>query len=134
MKKSRLSVYLDKDTLDALSAYAHRRGQPLSFVAERAIVAFVDPEQGEAAILKRLSRFERHLQHLERDMQISIESFMVFVWFWMTTNPPLPEPAMNAARAAATERYDAFMDTLGQRLAKGTTAKALFTQSDGHNL
>ena len=43
----------------------------------------------------------------------------VFVRFWLTTNPPLPEQAQAAARAQAGERYDAFVAALGRRLAKG---------------
>ncbi len=43
----------------------------------------------------------------------------VFVRFWLTTNPPLPEPSQAAARAQAGERYDAFVAALGRRLAKG---------------
>lgn len=37
----------------------------------------------------------------------------VFVRFWLTTSPPLPEPAQAAARD------DAFVAALGRRLAKG---------------
>ena len=43
----------------------------------------------------------------------------VFIRHWLTTNPPLPEPAQAAARAQAGERYDAFVAALGRRLAKG---------------
>ena len=43
----------------------------------------------------------------------------VFVRFWVTTTPSLPEPAAQAARAKAGERYDQFVTALGRRLAKG---------------
>lgn len=39
--------------------------------------------------------------------------------FWLATTPALPEPAAQAARAKATERYEAFVAALGRRLAKG---------------
>ena len=42
-----------------------------------------------------------------------------FVRFWLTTTPPLPEPAAVAARAKAGARYDNFVAALGRRLHQG---------------
>lgn len=122
MKKIRLTVYLDPAVYDNLRAYAGSRRQPLSVVAEAAVAAFVDPEQKEAATARRLSRIERQLERLARDTNISVEAFMVYVWLWLGANPPLPEQVAAAAQASATDRYDQFMETLGQRLA-GKTAR-----------
>lgn len=47
----------------------------------------------------------------------------VFVRFWLATTPTLPEPAAQAARAKAAERYDAFVTALGRRLAKGPSLR-----------
>ncbi|MNL83623.1 hypothetical protein D3C87_2113240 [compost metagenome] len=52
-------------------------------------------------------------------MCIAVETLAVFVRFWVTTTPALPEPAAQAARAKANERYEAFITALGRRLAKG---------------
>ena len=38
---------------------------------------------------------------LERDVGISVETLAVFVRFWLTTTPPLPDTAQAAARAKA---------------------------------
>jgi hypothetical protein len=118
MRKSRLSVYLDQPLMDDLSAYAARQKQSLSLVAEAAIAAFVSPDQTADAVLRRLNRMDRLLQKLERDNAISSEALLVFVWNWLLSTPALPEAAQASARASATERYDAFMETLGRRIAK----------------
>lgn len=121
-KKHRLSVYLDPDIMKALAAYAARRDRSLSLVAEAAIASFLSPdaaERQEAATTKRLDQLDRRMTRMERDLGISVEMLAVFVRFWLTTNPPLPEPAQAAARAQAGERYDAFVAALGRRLAKG---------------
>eukprot|EP00456_Euglypha_rotunda_P007493 TRINITY_DN113393_c0_g1_i1.p1 TRINITY_DN113393_c0_g1~~TRINITY_DN113393_c0_g1_i1.p1 ORF type:complete len:106 (+),score=19.69 TRINITY_DN113393_c0_g1_i1:31-318(+) len=68
---------------------------------------------------KRLDQLDRRMSRLERDLVISVEMLAVFVRFWLTTNPTLPEPAQAAARAQAGARYDAFVAALGRRLAKG---------------
>jgi predicted transcriptional regulator len=121
-KKLRLSVYLEPAILKSLAEYAARRDHSLSLVAEAAIASFLSPdaaERQEAATTKRLDQIDRRMMRIERDLGISIEMLAVFVRFWLTTNPPLPEPSQAAARAQAGERYDAFVAALGRRLAKG---------------
>jgi predicted transcriptional regulator len=121
-KKQRLSVYLEPAILKSLAEYAARRDHSLSLVAEAAIASFLSPdaaERQEAATTKRLDQIDRRIMRMERDLGISIEMMAVFVRFWLTTNPPLPEPSQAAARAQAGERYDAFVAALGRRLAKG---------------
>lgn len=119
MKKVRLTVYLDPAIHDRLTAYALGRRQPMSIIAEAAVASFVDPVQQEASQARRLGRIERQIDRLVRDANISIESFALFIWLWLCANPPLPEHAAAVAQASATERYDQFVEKLGQRLAKG---------------
>lgn len=122
LKKQRLSVYLEPEVMKALAAHAARRDQSRSLIAEAAIASFLSPdaaERQEAATTKRLDQLDRRMTRMERDVGISVEMLAVFVRFWLTTNPPLPEPAQAAARAQAGERYDAFVAALGRRLAKG---------------
>ena len=121
-KKQRLSVYLDPPIMEMLADYAARRDHSLSLIAEAAIASFLSPdaaERQEAATAKRLDQIDRRMTRLERDLGISIEMLAVFVRFWLTTNPPLPEPTQAAARAQTRARYDSFVAALGRRLAKG---------------
>ncbi|WP_420971817.1 CopG family transcriptional regulator [Bradyrhizobium sp. B120] len=121
-KKAQMSVYLDPDVMNTLSAYAARREQPLSLIAEAAIASFLSPdadERREAAIGKRLDQVDRRIARLERDVEISVVTMALFVRFSVTTTPPLPEPAAKAARAQAGARYDNFVAALGRRLSRG---------------
>ncbi|UDQ88440.1 CopG family transcriptional regulator [Xanthobacter autotrophicus] len=121
-KKAQITVYLEPDTMALLADYAARRDQPQSLVAEAAIASFLSPdaaERREAAIAKRLDLLDRRMTRMERDVGISVETLAVFIRFWLTTTPALPEPAAQAARAKAGERYEAFVAALGRRLAKG---------------
>lgn len=114
-KKAQISVYLDPEVMKTLSAYAARRAQPMSLIVEAAVASFLSPdgeERREAATSKRLAR-------LERDIGITVETLALFIRFWLTTTPPLPEPAAKAARAQAGARYDNFVAALGRRLAQG---------------
>ena len=123
MKKQRLSVYVDPPVMRALGDYAARRDHSLSLVAEAAIASFLSPdtaERHEAAMARRLDQLDRRMQRLERDVSINIETIALFVRFWLTTTPQLPEPAQAAARAKGAERYDAFLEALGRRLVNGS--------------
>ena len=121
-RKQRLSVYLDPAVMNRLAEHAARRDHSRSLIAEAAIESFLSPdaaERQEAATTKRLDQVDRRMTRLERDIGISVEMLAVFVRFWLATTPTLPEPAAQAARAKAGERYDAFVTALGRRLAKG---------------
>lgn len=125
-KKTKLSAYLDPDVMAMLVDYAARRDQPQSMIAEAAIASFLSPdaaERREAVLAKRLDQLDRRMTRLERDVGIAIETLAVFIRFWLATTPALPEPAAQAARTQASERYEAFVTALGRRLAKGPTLR-----------
>jgi predicted transcriptional regulator len=124
MQKARLSVYLEPETLKALEALADRRGKSKSLVAEAAIGSFVSPdasERQEAAITRRLDQQNRATERLERNLGISIEMMALFVRFWLTTTPAVPEAAQAAAQAKGKERYEGFVEALGRRLSRGVS-------------
>ena len=123
-KKLRLSVYLEPDVHRSLVDFARKHGKSKSLVAEAAIGSFLTPdddERREAVIARRLDRVSRQMERLERDLGISVETLALFIRFWLTTTPSLPEPMQAAARAKGIERYEKFLDALGRRLATGKT-------------
>lgn len=121
-KKAQISVYLDPAIMMMLADHAAHRDLSQSMIAEAAIASFLSPdaaERREAVIVKRLDQLDRRMTRLERDSGIAVETLAVFIKFWLATTPALPEPAAQAARAKAAERYDQFVTALGRRLAKG---------------
>ncbi|GGA43695.1 CopG family transcriptional regulator [Pelagibacterium lentulum] len=121
-KKKKVTAYLDPEVEKALADFAARRDQSQSMIMEAAIASFLSPddaERREAVVARRLDQLDRRMTRLERDLGIAVESLAVFIRFWLTTTPALPEPAAQAARAKAGERYEAFIAALGRRLAQG---------------
>jgi hypothetical protein len=121
-KKTKVSVYLDPNIMTMLVDHAARRDQSQSMIAEAAIASFLSPddaERREAIVSKRLDQIDRRMTRLERDIGIAVETLAVFIRFWLATTPALPEPAAQAARAKAAERYEGFVTALGRRLAQG---------------
>ena len=124
MKKAQLSIYLDPAIFANLETFAKRQAKPKSLVAEAAIASFLSPDDSdrrEAAIAKRLDRIVRVLERLERNDGITLETIALFIRFWLTSTPALPEQSNPAARAKGAERYDRFVGALGRRLSSGST-------------
>src|SRR6516164_330021 len=124
MKKAQLSIYLDPEIFANLEAYAKHQGKPKSLVAEAAIASFLSPDASdrrEAAIAKRLDRIARVLERLERNDGVTLETIALFIRFWLTSTPALPEQSSPEARAKGTERYDRFVEALVRRLSSGAT-------------
>jgi hypothetical protein len=70
-------------------------------------------------VARRLDRMSRQIERLERHIDISNEALALFVRFWLTSTPPLPDAAQPAAQAKGQVRYQGFVEALGRRLARG---------------
>jgi predicted transcriptional regulator len=115
---------LPPDLAVQLADYAQRKRVPQALVVETALASLLSPDGAdrlEAALARRLDRMTRQIQTLERHVTISNEALALFVRFWLTSTPPLPDTAQAAAQTSGRARYDGFVEALGRRLARGRT-------------
>jgi len=115
---------LPPDLALQLADYAQRKRVPQALVVETALASLLSPDGAdrlEAALARRLDRMTRQIQTLERHVTITNEALALFVRFWLTSTPPLPDTAQAAAQTKGRERYDGFLEALGRRLARGRT-------------
>jgi predicted transcriptional regulator len=115
---------LPPDLAGKLADHASRKRVPQALVVETALASFLSPdssERMEAALGRRLDRLTRQVERLERHITISNEALALFVRFWLTATPPLPDTAQPAAQTKGRERYEGFVEALGRRLARGQT-------------
>jgi predicted transcriptional regulator len=115
---------LPPDLAGKLADYATRKRVPQALVVETALASHLSPDGAdrlEAVLARRLDRLSRQVEQLERHGNISNEALALFVRFWLTTTPPLPDSAQAAAQAKGRERYDGFVEALARRLARGRT-------------
>ncbi|MGO3934228.1 CopG family transcriptional regulator [Rhodopseudomonas pseudopalustris] len=127
---------LPPDLAGQLADYANRKRVPQALVVETALASYLSPdnsERMEAALSRRLDRLTRQAERLERHVTISNEALALFVRFWLTVTPPLPDTAQPAAQAKGRERYEGFVKALGRRLAKGQTLSQEITQDVSPN-
>ena len=115
---------LPADLMTKLADHAGRKGVSQALIVEAALASHLSPdgaERLEAALARRLDRIGRHLDRIERHVAITSEALAVFVRFWLTSTPPLPDSALAAAQTKGRERYQGFVEALGRRLARGRT-------------
>jgi hypothetical protein len=120
--RTRHTFRLPPELAGQLADYANRKRVPQALVVETALFSYLSPdnsERMEAALGRRLDRLTRQVERLERHITISNEALALFVRFWLTVTPPLPDTAQPAAQAKGRERYEGFVEALGRRLAKG---------------
>jgi len=113
---------LPPDLAGKLADYAAHKRVPQAVIVEAALASHLSPDGAdrlEAALARRLDRMTRHLERIERHVDISNEALAVFVRFWLTTTPALPDALLPAALIKGRERYEGFIEALGRRLARG---------------
>jgi NAD(P)-dependent dehydrogenase (short-subunit alcohol dehydrogenase family) len=97
-----LARTLAADLAGKLADYAARKRVPQALVVEAALASHFSPDgtdRLEAALARRLDRMSRPMERVERHVAISNEALALFVRFWLTSTPPLPDTAQLAAQA-----------------------------------
>lgn len=69
--------------------------------------------------LGRLCHAARQVQRLERNTGLTTEALSLFIRFWLSVTPPLPDEDQAAAQVKGRKRYEGFVETLGRRYASG---------------
>lgn len=118
----RLNVYFPPELARQVSELAIRRRISRSAVVEAAVASWMSPDGAdrlEAAFARRLDRLSRQVQRLERNTGLTTEAVALFVRFWLSVTPPLPDEDQAAAQVKGRKRYEGFVETLGRRYASG---------------
>ncbi|MBL4599766.1 MAG: CopG family transcriptional regulator [Rhizobiaceae bacterium] len=120
--KPRLNIHITHQLSEKVELFAKRPGVTKASIVEAALLGFFSKEyddQRDGALIRRLDRLTRQIERLERNLGISTETLALFIRFFLTVTPPLPNTDQDAARALGKERFDYFITQLGRRLAGG---------------
>ena len=121
--RDRLNVTIPAEMIGQINELAERKKVPRSAIIEAAVASFLSPDAAdrrEAAITRRLDRLSRQTARNERDLRITADMLAMFIRFWLTVTPPLPDDALSSAQIKGRERFEGFIQTLGRRLQKGS--------------
>jgi len=102
----RHQLFLPRAVSGRLEALARGPGASKSRVLAEAIAAWLNrkgADEVELRFMARLDRISNQLARIERNGQIELESFALFVRYMLTVNAPLAE-GDEAARAVGRDR------------------------------
>jgi hypothetical protein len=125
MRKPRINAYISPKVDQRLSDVAARTGGSKAAIVDAALAAFLAPEDEEgrdAVILKRLARIDDRLERLERDMMITAETLALFVRYFLTVTPPVPEQDRSTLQAKGRDRFEHFLEQVSKRIVTGQRA------------
>ena len=120
--RTKATFRLPPDLIRRLADYAARKGVSQAVVVEAALESYLSPDGAdrlESALARRLDRLSRASERLERHVTIGNEALALFVRFWLTANPALPDAARAAAQAQGKERFEGFVEALARKMEFG---------------
>jgi predicted transcriptional regulator len=126
----RHQLFLPRALSERLDVLARGHGASKSRILAEAVAAWLDRKSADEIELRfigRLDRISNQLARIERNGHVELESLALFVRYMLTVNAPLPE-GDEAARAIGRDRFAAFVERLGRRLAAGRIS---FLPEDG---
>lgn len=106
----------------ALTERAAAKNISKTEIVEAALASLLSPDDEqriEAVLARRLDRISRQLDRLDWQSELSNEALGLFVRFWLTSNPPLPEAGLKAAQAMGKKRWQSFVEALTRRISLG---------------
>ena len=127
----RYQLFLPRPLAERFEALAAAPGASKSRLLAAAVEAWLDRKGYDALEQRfavRLDRISRQLERIERNGHVELESLALFVRYMLTVTPPVADED-DAARAVGRDRFAAFVERVGRRLAGGRLA--LLPEEDG---
>ena len=120
MSKKRYTLYLSRPLARKFDLVAQQRQGAKSALVEEALRASLEPQQHpglDDGLARRLDELNRAIARIGRDVAIATETLALFVRYFLTITPPLPQSEQEPARLLGKERFQVFVAQVGRRLA-----------------
>lgn len=120
MSKKRYTLYLSRPLARQFDLIARQRHGGKSALVEEALRANLAPERHpgvEDGLARRLDDLSKSVATIRRDVAIATETLALFVRYYLTITPPLPQSEQEPARLLGRERFQVFVAQIGRRLA-----------------
>ena len=121
MAKKKYTLYLPVPLARRLDQVARDRHGAKSALVEEAVRASLEPQQHagiEEGLARRLNEINRTLATLARDQLVATETLALFVRYFLTATPPVPDSEQESARLTGRKRYEVLIAEVGRRVAE----------------
>lgn len=131
MRDPKINVRVPSDIIAMLAIAARAPKTTKAEIVEAALREHLSPDRQDerfGVVHRQLDDHKRQLERMQRDHRASAEMIALFVLYFLTTTPPLPEDDKQAARQLGNQRFESFQRRVGENLAgtdAGTVARIL---------
>ena len=119
MSNNRYNITLSRSLAKKLESLAAGRRRGKSALVEDALKLVLEPGAMpgvEDTIVRRLDLLTKTVDRIDRDSAITAETVALYVRYFLTITPPLPESEQEAARLLGRKRFDVFVEEVARRL------------------
>lgn len=119
MTKPRANLRLSTKLHAELCRRAEAHGVTKTAILEEALKNYFYPEKSqrlEERLLSRMDKFDIRLGDVERNLELSLEAFGQYVFYWLARTDPLPDGEREAAQALAERRFEFFVGQVSRQL------------------
>ncbi|NQY15533.1 MAG: hypothetical protein HRT81_17020 [Henriciella sp.] len=88
-------------------------------ILEAALEHYFNPEKAnrlEDRVLSNMDEISERLSRVERNIELSLEAFGQYVFYWLARTDPLPDGEREAAQALAERRFEFFIGQVSRQL------------------
>ena len=120
MAKKRYALYISRPLATKFDQIAQQRHGSKSAMLEEALRLSLEPQRvpgAEEVLVRRLDQLHKVVGTVNRDVAIVTETLALFVRYFLTITPPLPQSEQEPARLLGRERFQVFVAQVGRRLA-----------------
>lgn len=120
MAKKRYALYISRPLANKFELVAQQRHGSKSAMLEEALRLSLEPQRVpgvEEVLVRRLDELHKVVGIVNRDVAIVTEVLALFVRYFLTITPPLPQSEQEPARLLGRERFQVFVAQVGRRLA-----------------
>ncbi len=118
-ERVRLQPYVDAPLARQLAAYNAATGRTTSFVVQAALRQYLDRTDDKILLLRRLNQLGRAWNRTQRDLEIQMEAFAIYVKLWFAHTPSIADDAKDSARREAESRFAQFQEYLVEQFQGG---------------
>jgi len=115
----RLHPYVDHELAKQMAAYGAAMGMTTSSVVQAALRQYLHGTGDMTLIMRRLDRLSRAWNRTQRDLEIQMEAFGLWVKIWFAHTPRVPDDAKDFARRTAESRFGQFQQHLIEQFQGG---------------
>jgi hypothetical protein len=118
-RKAQIHPTLPLETFTRFKRLCTLKGLTEGAVVDAALLAFLDDTRDKTLILQQLQKLNRAVLRLERSMEAMGEALGIYVRYWFSHTPQIPEGQKEDAALLGKRRYHKYCESVATSIGLG---------------